>query len=481
MSNRLIVLIALVAGLLTGGILFAAVVAFAPAQTHAAATPALPTPSPSSSPTPSPTPSLRPRARQPSPSAGPSLAPGTPTAAPPTPTVPTPAAQADPDPDAPARPPGRPPTADPRPHRPARAPAPVPAPTPGHLTSSPIERCSTTWRPGSRHRPAGSWSSRTSTGPSPRSTSIRWPRRIDPGARRALRRLARLAADSSRPAGRGRPDRPGRGRRRRTGPDRRCPLPRQPRPRAGLAGPPRPAGGAALALGPPAAAGSASARLGRTVGRGPRPAGLAVRRGQGRLGRLPLPPGAGGRRGVPASSTRPSSEALRTERLDLERFDGRLIVELRPIGAGGKGAAVGRLAGGAAARLGPGPGRRSFATPRSSRSCRRRARRRPAGRPERGRPRSPGNARRGARGGRRDAGPAPRGRPTAARVGRGIGPRGPSAYWVRAFAARSTTGRRSSGRTPSTTVRSADTIRPVRISRPITTGAGSPFDSRMNM
>ena len=29
--------------------------------------------------------------------------------------------------------------------------------------------------------------------------------------------------------------------------------------------------------------------------------------------------------------------------LGLERFDGRLIVELRPIGAGGKGEAVGRL------------------------------------------------------------------------------------------------------------------------------------------
>jgi trehalose 6-phosphate phosphatase len=35
--------------------------------------------------------------------------------------------------------------------------------------------------------------------------------------------------------------------------------------------------------------------------------------------------------------------ALATGRFDLERFDGRLIVELRPAGAGGKGEAVGRL------------------------------------------------------------------------------------------------------------------------------------------
>ena len=35
--------------------------------------------------------------------------------------------------------------------------------------------------------------------------------------------------------------------------------------------------------------------------------------------------------------------ALAADQLDLERFDGRLIVELRPTGAGGKGAAVGRL------------------------------------------------------------------------------------------------------------------------------------------
>ena len=37
------------------------------------------------------------------------------------------------------------------------------------------------------------------------------------------------------------------------------------------------------------------------------------------------------------------SDALAAGRIDLERFDGRLIVELRPTGAGGKGAAVGRL------------------------------------------------------------------------------------------------------------------------------------------
>jgi trehalose-phosphatase len=37
------------------------------------------------------------------------------------------------------------------------------------------------------------------------------------------------------------------------------------------------------------------------------------------------------------------SSALESDALELERFDGRLIVELRPIGAGGKGAAVTRL------------------------------------------------------------------------------------------------------------------------------------------
>jgi trehalose 6-phosphate phosphatase len=42
-------------------------------------------------------------------------------------------------------------------------------------------------------------------------------------------------------------------------------------------------------------------------------------------------------------------ELLAADGLGLERFDGRLIVELRPIGAGGKGAAVGRLL----AELGP--------------------------------------------------------------------------------------------------------------------------------
>ncbi len=54
MSNRLILIVALVGGLLTGAILLTAVVALAPVPLHVAATPPLPTFSPSPSPSPSP-------------------------------------------------------------------------------------------------------------------------------------------------------------------------------------------------------------------------------------------------------------------------------------------------------------------------------------------------------------------------------------------------------------------------------------------
>src|SRR5664279_2761322 len=54
MSTRILVTIALLAGLLTGLVGFVLIVALAPVQSHAAATPALPTLVPSPSPSPSP-------------------------------------------------------------------------------------------------------------------------------------------------------------------------------------------------------------------------------------------------------------------------------------------------------------------------------------------------------------------------------------------------------------------------------------------
>ncbi|HEY7827732.1 MAG TPA: trehalose-phosphatase [Candidatus Limnocylindrales bacterium] len=164
---------------------------------------------------------------------------------------------------------------------------------------------------------------------------------IDPGARRGLRRLARLAAER---------------------PDRLALAVLSGRAMADVAGRVRIGGvhylgnhglerawlarhGRLAGLRsdePPDDSGSASARLGRAVAEAlGRPDWLfvEVKGGSVAFHYRQAPVAATAFRQLDAAV----SEALRTERLELERFDGRLIVELRPVGAGGKGAALRRL------------------------------------------------------------------------------------------------------------------------------------------
>ena len=247
MSNRLILLIALVAGLLTGGLAFSAIVLFSPAQNHVGR-------------------DAGPAERRPV-----ALAVAEPGSQPAAERGPQPGAERLGDPvGGSERDPGPPPT-------PTRTPAATPTPTPGHpgpdsharperlarpLADRDSERIAlaelvlSPAGPGRERGPTASLPARWRPGWPPRPGRIlvitdydgtlaeidRDPMaaRLVPGAGRALAPPRPDRRRPAGPAGPGRPDRPGRGRRRRAGPGRRRALSRQPRPRPGLAAAPRP-------------------------------------------------------------------------------------------------------------------------------------------------------------------------------------------------------------------------------------------------
>ena len=293
MSTRILVAIAVLAGLVTGLVLLALVVAVTPAQNHAAVTPALPvvSPSPSPSPTPSPTPSPSPTpAPTPSPSASENVV-APPTAPPPT-AVPTPT---------PTRTPVRTPT--PKPTK-----TPVLTPSPVALAPVAVRRASRRARRRDDVTSVRALAARVAEPPGRILVITDFDgtiseidpdpmgARILPLARRALRRLARIAEE--------RPDRlalailTGRAVddaavRARVGGVRY--LGNHGIDAGWLARRGSVRGLVARSTGSGEA--TAAARLGAERGCGTGRSRVAVRRGQGRLGRLPLPPGAGSARG----------------------------------------------------------------------------------------------------------------------------------------------------------------------------------------
>ena len=282
----------------------------------------------------------------------------------------------------------------PRPRRSTSAGPPPSAVDPG----GPVHVDASTWRPSC---PAStSRLDRDRRRPSPRSPELGVGARPASARRRRLRRhagrgLARPGRDDHRAAGRAgrcagwrasRPDRPGaarrrdpdrpdRGRRRGARPRRRHHLPRRPRPAVGdvparrRPGPPRDD----VPCRPRRSLEPAeilAARVPEVLGT----AGLAVRRAQGAVGRLPRPPGRRPGRGAGRGRrppSRPSTASCR--RTTSAHYRGRLVVDLRPRTAGGKREAFEELLADAATGDGRGVRRRHAATPTGSRSCARRA------------------------------------------------------------------------------------------------------------
>ena len=240
-----------------------------------------------------------------------------------------------------------PPEPPPTPREPTKTPTPTPTPKPQprrrtqrlrprrhRRAPASRDRPRAPWPPVWRRRRAGSSSSLDYDGTLSEIDPDPMGARIDPGRCVALRRLARIAARPGPSAWPWRSSRAGpvpdvvR-----AGPGRRGSLPRQPRPRGELAATPWQRSHAGWHAAEARAAGSdsaaAAARLGRSVAAAlGDPDWLFVELKGGSVAfhyrRAPDPAEAG--RAIGAAV----DERLAADGLELERFDGRLIVELRP-------------------------------------------------------------------------------------------------------------------------------------------------------